>query len=99
MTDTPALILASVAGMGLGAMFFGGLWWTLRKGLSSQRPGLWFVGSSLARTSAALLGFYFVSGGHWERLLAGLAGFVAARAAVTWLTHDARASREIRHAP
>ena len=68
-----------MAGMLLGAIFFGGLWWTVRKGVSSPRPALWFLGSLLLRTSIALAGFYFVSGGHWERLLACLLGFVIAR--------------------
>ena len=52
--------------------FFGGLWWTVRKGVSSRQPALWFFGSLLLRMSIALAGFYFVSGGHWERLLACL---------------------------
>jgi F1F0 ATPase subunit 2 len=30
------------AGLLLGAIFFGGLWWTVRKGVSSKRPALWF---------------------------------------------------------
>ncbi len=99
MNDAPVLILAGVVGMGLGAMFFGGLWWTLRRGLSSQRPALWFVGSLLVRTSMALSGFYLVSGGHWERLLSCLVGFVAARTVVMWRTQETRATREARHAP
>ena len=64
------LALALAAGVLLGAVFFGGLWWTVRKGLSSEQPALWFLGSLLLRTSITLAGFYFVSGGHWERLLA-----------------------------
>ena len=36
------LVLAWVAGVVLGAIFFGGLWWTVRKGVSSKRPALWF---------------------------------------------------------
>jgi hypothetical protein len=31
MNDASMLILACAAGVGLGAMFFGGLWWTLRR--------------------------------------------------------------------
>ena len=42
----------------LGALFFGGLWWTVRKGVSSTQPALWFFGSLLLRTSIALAGFY-----------------------------------------
>ena len=96
MNETPTLVLAWVAGAGLGAIFFGGLWWTVRKGASSPRPALWFFGSALLRMSIALAGFFLVSGGHWERLLACLLGFVMARLAVTWLT---RPARETSHAP
>jgi F1F0 ATPase subunit 2 len=90
MNEVLRLILSSIAGVLLGAMFFGGLWWTVRKGVSSRRPALWFVGSSLLRTSVALVGFYFVYGGHWERLLVCLLGFVMARLVVTWLTPPPR---------
>ncbi len=86
MNEVLRLILPLIAGVLLGAMFFGGLWWTVRKGVSSQRPALWFFGSSLLRMSIALAGFYFVSGGHWERLLLCLLGFVMTRLVVTWLT-------------
>jgi F1F0 ATPase subunit 2 len=86
MTETLALALAWMAGGVLGAIFFGGLWWTVRKGVSSKQPALWFSGSLLLRMSIALAGFYFVSGGHWERLVLCLLGFVMARLAVTWLT-------------
>ena len=37
------------------------------KGVASERPALWFLGSLLLRTSITLAGFYFVGAGHWER--------------------------------
>ena len=86
MNETLSLAPALVTGLLLGVMFFGGLWWTVRKGLSSKHPALWFFGSLLLRMSIALAGFYFVSGGHWERLLVCLLGFVMARLIVTRLT-------------
>ena len=89
MTETLTLVLAWAAGALLGAIFFGGLWWTVRKGVSSKRPALWFSGSLLLRMSVALAGFYLVSGRHWERLLACLLGFVMARLVVTRLTRTA----------
>jgi len=89
MNETLTPVLALVAGVLLGAMFFGGLWWTVCKGVSSQRPAIWFFGSLLLRMSIALSGFYFVSGGHWDRLLACLLGFVIARFIVTRLTRAA----------
>ena len=65
---------------------FGG---RFERALSSTRPALWFFGSLLLRMSIALAGFYFVAGGHWQRLLACLAGFVIARLIVTRLTRAA----------
>ncbi len=102
MIETLKLVLALGVGGGLGAMFFGGLWWTVRRGLSSKRPGWWFFSSLFLRMSVALAGFYFVSGGHWERLLACLFGFVMARLMVTRLTRTAEEptswSQEASHA-
>ncbi|MHB8763152.1 MAG: N-ATPase subunit AtpR [Deferrisomatales bacterium] len=88
MNDTGALALAlaSVAGALLGGGFFGGLWWTVRKGVSSPRPALWFGGSLVLRMAVVLAGFHAVGGGHWQRLLACLLGFAVARFAVRRLT-------------
>jgi F1F0 ATPase subunit 2 len=104
MNETLSLAPALVTGVLLGAMFFGGLWWTVRKGVASQRPALWLFGSLLLRMSIALAGFYFVSGGHWERLLVCLLGFVTARLIVTRLTrppveHRNAPAKEAFHAP
>ena len=104
MNETLTLALAFVAGAGLGAIFFGGLWWTVRKGVSSSRPALWFLGSGLLRMSVVLAGFYFVSGGQFRRLVACLAGFIIARVVVTWLMRPAgnppnRPTQEVSHAP
>ena len=91
MNESVALALA--AGAGLGAIFFGGLWWTVRKSLASRRPAYWLLGSLLLRMSIALTGFYFVGQGHWERLAACLIGFVAARLVAAWLARPAQADR------
>ncbi len=79
MSDIPALVLALLAGAFLGAFFFGGLWWTVQKGVRSDRPALWFLGSLLLRTGTILAGFYFVSQEHWSRFVACLLGFLVAR--------------------
>ena len=86
MNEPLSLAFALAAGVLLGAMFYGGLWWTVRQGVSSKRAALWFLGSLLLRMGVALAGFYFVSAGHWQRLLLCLLGFVLARLAVTRLT-------------
>ena len=86
MNEVLSLAGAMAAGVSLGAIFFGGLWLTVRKGVSSKQPALWFFGSLVARMSVVLSGFYFVSGSHWERLLACLLGFIMARLVVMRLT-------------
>jgi F1F0 ATPase subunit 2 len=96
MNEAMTLTLAWTAGILLGAIFFGGLWWTVRKGVSAKQPALWFLGSMLLRMGIALAGFYFVAGRDWKRLLVCLVGFVMARLVVTRLT---RPEREARHAP
>lgn len=86
MNEILKLFSALVAGFLLGAFFFGGLWWTVQKGLSSKRPAFWFLGSMLLRTGTTVAGFYFASGGHWERLLICLLGFFIMRRIIIRLT-------------
>lgn len=77
------LLLAFALGVILGILFFGGLWWTVARGMGSRHAAVWFLFSLLARTSAVMLGFYLVGSGSWEKLAACLAGFVLARLIVT----------------
>ena len=86
MNEILAGVLAWAAGVGLGTLFYGGLWWTVRRGAASAQPALWFLGSLLLRMGLTMAGFYGISGGRWERLLLCLLGFVMARIAVTRLT-------------
>ncbi|MEO8268206.1 MAG: ATP synthase subunit I [Aureliella sp.] len=73
-------------GFSLGLMFFGGLWWTVNKGLTSKHPALWFLTSQLLRVGFTLIGFYFVADGQWQRLLLCLTGFLIARLLITQWT-------------
>jgi F1F0 ATPase subunit 2 len=86
MNNFLILVFALVAGLLLGAIFFGGLWWTVRKGVFSKSPALWFLGSMLLRMGIVLAGFYFVGRGNWQRLISCLLGFIIARFIVMRLT-------------
>jgi F1F0 ATPase subunit 2 len=85
MNEALTLAVDLLAGILLGAFFFGGLWWTIRKGSPSQWSGLLFAGSLLLRMAVAVGGFYLVSHGDWRKLVACLAGFLLARIAITRL--------------
>ena len=61
------------AGVLLGAIFFGGLWLTVRKGVSSKQPALWFFGSLLLRMSIVLSWFLLC----FRRSLGAAAGCVS----------------------
>ena len=87
MSEFVSLAPALAAGLFLGAVFFGGLWWTVIRGVSSPRPALWFLGSMLLRMSITLAGFYIVGREDWQRWLPCLLGFVLARLVVKWMTH------------
>jgi F1F0 ATPase subunit 2 len=83
MSETLRLVLAPFAGVAIGLLFFGGLWLTVRDGVSAKQPALRFLGSLLLRSGIAVAGFYFVAGGQWDRLLLCLLGFVCAQVALT----------------
>jgi F1F0 ATPase subunit 2 len=101
MNEVLNLVLPLVMGLSLGAIFFGGLWWTVRMAFSSQWAALWFFGSLLLRTSVVLVGFYFIARGPWERLPVCLVGFVVARLIATRLirVEPANWAPEASHAP
>jgi F1F0 ATPase subunit 2 len=85
MTCLLTLSFDFIAGLLLGAIFYGGLWWTVRR-IRSKAAGLWLAGSFLVRTMIALAGCYAVARGPWYGAAACLAGFLAARLAVTCST-------------
>lgn len=104
MPDAVGLFLAAIAGGVLGTFFFGGLWWTVTRGLSSAHPARLFIASVLLRVGGVLAGFYFLALSDWQRLVAALLGFTVARFLVQWRTGrtTSRATSpalEARHAP
>jgi F1F0 ATPase subunit 2 len=86
VSDIGPIIEALTIGMFLGALFFGGLWWTVRRGLTAANPALWFGVSALARMAILLSGLYYVARAGWPSLVACLCGLLIARVATTRLT-------------
>lgn len=83
MNEVLSMLLVAAMGFVLGLIFFGGLWWTIRRMLHSPRPALWMLGSLLLRLGIALSGFWLIAGHDWKRMLASLAGFLMARLVLT----------------
>ena len=91
-TGLSALIIGLLA----GAIFFGGLWWTVRTGTAARNPAAWFPASLLLRGCLSVVGFYYVAADGWQALLLCMGGFLLARAAVFRLL---RMTSRIPHAP
>jgi len=98
MTSSELLILflAACAGLLLGGISFGGLWWTVKNGITAKQPDLWFLGSMIVRMTIVMAGFYFVGGGQWERILSCLVGFITARSIIVRLTRSHHRKTHIR---
>jgi F1F0 ATPase subunit 2 len=86
MNEITFIILIFITGIALGMLFFGGLWFTVKKMTASKIPAVWISASFLIRISITLIGFYYITLGNWQRLLVCLLGFVAARYLVIYIT-------------
>lgn len=86
MNEIISLFPALFAGIILGILFFGGLWYTVRKGLNSKNPTLIFMLSLITRMAVVVLGFYFVGADNWQKMLVCLGGFLIARIVITRFT-------------
>jgi F1F0 ATPase subunit 2 len=89
-------IRALLYGALLGAIFFGGLWWTIRRALTAANPTLWFACSLLLRMSLVLGGFYAIAAAGWQALVLSLVGCLLCRTVITRL---ARPTLKYPHAP
>ena len=79
-----AIITVFFVGLGLGLVYFGGLWWTIQKLPQIPQPIPWMMASLLLRLTIALSSVYllirYFQGGHIviSLLTFGL-GFLLAR--------------------
>lgn len=80
MTLVAVTILALAAGAVLGTIFYGGLWFTLRRLPGSPSPARLMITSYFWRMAVCLASFYLIArAGGWQALVICMAGFLAAR--------------------
>ncbi len=89
MTGIVLLLGAVATGMVLGTAFFGGLWWTVGRGLTATSPAVWFGISALVRTAVLVSGLYCCARLGLPSLIACLCGLLVARGAVKHFTRIA----------
>jgi len=73
---------ALAGGAALGALFFGGLYWTTEHVIHCKRPAAVLMTSLLMRGAIVVVGFYWLMEGAPIRALAALVGFIIARSAL-----------------
>lgn len=84
-----------LTGFVLGAVFFGGLWLTIRALPSARYPTALAVGSFWGRTAVMVAAFAFIFTRGWESALVCLAGFLLARLLMSrWLPPSQRRAME-----
>ena len=84
MNEMIPLALVLAAGCLIGFIFYGGLLWTVEKGLLSKHPALWFFCSFWLRMGFVAVAFFEVAGVEWKRVLICFAGFLVGRIVVSW---------------
>lgn len=74
------ILFPAIAGIGLGTVYFGGLWLTLQRLATSRRPAFLVLGSYLGRMALCFLALLAIARlGGWQGLLVCLAGFITVR--------------------
>jgi F1F0 ATPase subunit 2 len=79
MGELTHIIVALLAGFGLGVLFFGGLWLTVRALPRSRYPAALMLGSFWGRTALVVAGFTLAIARRWQNALVFLLGFLIAR--------------------
>jgi F1F0 ATPase subunit 2 len=73
------LFLSFLAGILLGSLYFGGLWYTVRRLPTASRPAMLIIGSFLLRLAPFLAAIYLLAAAHWSNLLSAMAGVLLTR--------------------
>jgi len=96
MIDWWIVVPGFFGGVLIGLLFFTSLRWTIQRLYTAQRPVLFMLTSFILRTAIALVGFYLVAGGSWQRLLLAAVGFLIGRVVIVNLMPiaDETATRE-----
>lgn len=88
--DVIALALGLVAGVLLGLVFFGGLWWTTQRLATSSRLGLLLSVSLVVRVVVLAAGLFLLARIGGGALLLGAFGLLATRLGLTRLAVQGR---------
>ena len=78
-----AATLSALVGIALGLFFYGGLWFTVRRLMTTEHPVLLALGSFWIRVLAVLAAFVLLTRTGFECVAIAMAGFIFGRLAVS----------------
>jgi F1F0 ATPase subunit 2 len=84
MADPVQLLLAIAAGLALGLVHFGGLWWTVQRLPTATRPVLLMLLSAAARVALVLPALVWFAVESVPSLACALIGLLMARTLLLW---------------
>lgn len=90
MATVIAVAVGLVAGVVLGLVFFGGLWWTTQRLATASQPGILVAASLLVRVAVLAVGLYLLAQVGSAALLAAVLGLLVARIGLTRLAASGR---------
>lgn len=96
MSDVLLLGGSFLAGLLLGLVYFGGLWYTVQSMTRAKRPALLFFASFAVRLVVVLGAIYFLGLGDWRRMAVALLGMIVMRMFLTRRLGPARKHQEER---
>lgn len=73
------MFLSFLMGILTGAIFFGGLYWTLQQMDTVRHPALFMMFSLIVRLAILLGGFYLIMDGRYQNILIALVGVILTR--------------------
>ena len=76
--------ISFVAGLIIGAAYFAGLWFTVRRLTDTGLAPLWLFVSAVVRLAFLICALFWIMDGRGDKLLAALAGVIVARLVATW---------------
>jgi len=90
------LVLILLAGCGLGFLFYGGLWLTVRALPKSRHPTALFLVSFWVRNALAIAGLILAMDRRWERAAICMVGFALSRVVLgRWIPRNGTGGKSL----
>jgi len=78
------MVIAFITGILLGFVFFGGLYFSVKRMADMKHPAVFMLASLIVRMAILLVGLYLIRGDSFYNIPLALLGIILARTYLTW---------------